>query len=153
MRFQFPDAAIERKAVLEQFLSLASRGILDSSKFPLDDGMCGPQIVDLFDYLHTFLDKYDCESLTEKFLATVFELLPKVLWGWQGYVLGALWRNDRLCSESLTVYAAPFGWGERIRYLKVEHVDHCSLWKQLIHATSSLFGGYSSKPTDCPMNI
>lgn len=130
-RFQFPDAAIERKAVLEQFLSLAWRGRLDTAKLPLEEGMCIPEVVDLFDNLRSFLHKYDCDVLEEKLMAEVLELLPHVLWGWQGYCLGALWRNDELCSESLEVYAAPFGWGDRVRHLRMEHVIHCNLWKEV----------------------
>lgn len=129
--FQFPDAYIERKAVVEQFLSLASRGVLDNDKIPLVEGMCSPEIVELLDSLRSFLHKYDCELLIDKLLTAVFALLTSVLWGWQAFVLGALWRNDKLCSDSLDVYAAPFGWGDRVRHLKVEHVSHCNLWKQV----------------------
>lgn len=131
MEFQFPDAAIERKAVLEQFLSLVSCGTLDTDKLHLIDGKCGPWAMDVFDHLHTFLHKYDCSAVSDDFKASVLNLFPDIFWGWQGYVLGAFWGIDKLCAASLNVHATSDWSGGKIRYLRMEHVEQCDMWQQV----------------------
>lgn len=112
--FQFPDAEIETRAVIEQFLFLTTYGALNRSIVTLGRSGEETTVLTVLTNLLHFLHKYDCESTLEVFRGAISR---GQLWGWEAFSIGVLAHDDDLCAASLTIPAALYHDSRTVRHL------------------------------------
>lgn len=101
---QFPDADFEHKAVIEQFLSLATTGSLHRSKATPGDVASTMDELKVCMNLIQFVNKYDCAPTLEAFRAA---MAKGEFWGWEVFAIGVMLEDDELCAAGLEVKSPP----------------------------------------------
>lgn len=101
--FQFPDPELECAAVIEQFLLLATHGIVDRSRLGIGPSAPETAVPSAYEHVIRFLRRYDCEPTLAVLRAA---LIRGSFWGWEVFAIGALADDDGMCAAGMDVPAA-----------------------------------------------